>query len=184
MRGRATQRLQGREAPEDPKIPWGGGDTGPGRIVEVWAVSAWLRSSLACELVNSICANVASRSGSSLLHIAISIFPDGDLILLDLPIPEIFTMPATGSPKKAAKGPKSHPMLRKVADWTSELEAPKSPAKVPRTQAGDGDRVASPRKGSGSKHSDLKTDETKPGLDAPAKPMKAKKAYTTNAIPQ
>ena len=192
MRGRVTQRLRGRESPEDPHIPCGGGDNGPGIIFEVWAVRACLGSSLACDIVISRCATITSRSSSSLLCIPISTFPAEDL---DLTIDEIFTMPATGSPKKShvktkpadpllSSPKKSHvkkkavnPLLRKLAEYATEITGdPQSPAKKPRSQAGDGGRVSSPGKGSGSKPSDLKTDETKRGLDGSTKAMKAMKA--------
>ena len=176
MRGRVTQRLRGRESPEDPHIPCGGGDNGPGIIFEVWAVRACLGSSLACDIVISRCATITSRSSSSLLCIPISIFPAADLILLELTDDEIFTMPATGSPKKTVKSKPKAPFLRKLAEYATEISDAKSPAKVPRSQAGDGGRVSSPGKGSVSKPSDLKTDETKRGLDASKKAMKAMKA--------
>ena len=176
MRGRVTQRLRGRESPEDPHIPCGGGDNGPGIIFEVWAVRACLGSSLACDIVMSRCATITSRSSSSLLCIPISTFPDEDLTLLDLIIAEIFTMPATGSPQKPMKSRPKAPLLRKLEEYATEISVPNSPAKFPRSQAGDGGRVSSPGKGSGSKPSDLKTDETKRGLDASKKAMKAMKA--------
>ena len=177
VRGRVTLRLRGRESPEDPHIPCGGGDNGPGIIFEVWAVRACLGSSLACDIVMSRRATITSRSSSSLLCIPISIFPAEDLIHLDLTDDEIFTMPATGSPKKRVKSRPNAPFLRRLKEYAAEITGdPQSPAKKPRSQAGDGGRVSSPGKGSVSKPSDLKRDETKRGLDASRKAMKAMKA--------
>ena len=46
--GRGTQQPRGRESPEDPNVPWGGGENGPASIFRAWTVGSSLGSSLAC----------------------------------------------------------------------------------------------------------------------------------------